>query len=61
VSVSGEQCRLKLAGPGDREAAIRSPLESLLRTVGEHIGVRAVFHDEVRNVERRVRPDYGSA
>jgi hypothetical protein len=35
------------------------PLESLLRTVGEHIGVRAVFHDEVREVERRVRLDYG--
>jgi hypothetical protein len=35
------------------------PLESLLRTVAEHIGVRAVFHDEVREVERRVRLDYG--
>jgi len=34
-------------------------LESLLRTVGEHLGVSAGFHDEVRDVERRVRPDYG--
>jgi hypothetical protein len=59
VSVFGEQARQKLAGPGDREAAIRSPLETLLRTVGDHIGVQAVFHDEVRDAERRVRPDYG--
>ena len=54
-----EECRLKLAGPGDREAAIRAPLEGLLRAVGDHLGVPAVFHDEVRDAERRVRPDYG--
>ncbi len=59
VSVFGEECRLKLAGPGDREAAIRAPLEGLLRTAGQRIGVNAVFHDEVRDAERRVRPDYG--
>lgn len=59
VSVFGEECRLKLAGPGDREAAIRTPLEILLRAVGEHVGVPAVFHDEVRDADRRVRPDYG--
>jgi Type ISP C-terminal specificity domain/N-6 DNA Methylase len=59
VSLFGEQCRQKLSGPGEREAAIRSPLESLMRTVGEHIGVRAVFHDEVRDTERRIRSDYG--
>lgn len=59
VSKFGEECKLKLAGPGDREAAIRTPLENLLRTAGEHIGVSAVFHDEVSDTERRVRPDYG--
>jgi hypothetical protein len=59
VSVFGEECRRKLAGPGDREAAIRAPLETLLRTAGDRIGVPAVFHDEVRDAERRVRPDYG--
>jgi hypothetical protein len=59
VSLFGEECRLKLSGPGDREAAIRTPLETLLRAVGEHVGVPAIFHDEVRDAERRVRPDYG--
>ncbi|HCT80685.1 MAG TPA: hypothetical protein DGG94_05180 [Micromonosporaceae bacterium] len=49
----------KLAGPGDREAAIRAPLEGLLGAAGEHLGVKAVFHDEVRDAERQVRPDYG--
>ncbi len=59
VSTFGEACRKKLDGPGDREAAIRSPLESLLGAVGNRLGVDAVFHDEVRDAERRVRPDYG--
>lgn len=58
VSDFGKQCQEKLAGPGDREAAIRSPLESLLRTVAGHIGVNAIFHDEVRDAERCVRPDF---
>lgn len=34
VRAFGEVCRVKLASPGDREAAIRAPLEPLLRTVG---------------------------
>jgi hypothetical protein len=38
---------------------LSAPLEALLRTAGERLGVSAVFHDEVRDVERRVRPDYG--
>lgn len=59
VSAFGEECRRKLAGPGDREAAIRAPLEGLLRTAGKRIGVSAEFHDEVRDAVRRVRPDYG--
>ena len=54
----GRSAREKLAGPGDREAAIRAPLEALLTAAGDAVGVRAVFHDEVRVVERRVRPDY---
>ena len=59
VSGFGIACRDKLAGPGDREASIRSPLESLLSTAGNELRVRAVFHDEVRDTQRQVRPDYG--
>lgn len=59
VSAFGAACKSKLAGPGDREAAIRAPLEGLLRAAGDRLGVEAVFHDEVRDTERQVRPDYG--
>ena len=59
VEAFGVSCRAKLAGPGDREAAIRAPLEGLLGATGITIGVPAVFHDEVRDPTRQVRPDYG--
>ncbi|WP_433283345.1 type ISP restriction/modification enzyme [Micromonospora sp. CA-244673] len=59
VRVFGESCAAKLAGPGEREAAIRTPIEMLLGAAGRHLGVPAVFHDEVRDTERQVRPDYG--
>ncbi|WP_371787321.1 N-6 DNA methylase [Streptomyces albidoflavus] len=59
VASFGLDSKLKLNGPGDREAAIRTPLENLLSGVGKSLGVAAVFHDEVRDEERRVRPDYG--
>lgn len=59
VAQFGTTAKEKLAGPGDREAAIRSPLETLLSAAGHRLGVDAVFHDEVRDSERQVRPDYG--
>lgn len=59
VSVFGVACAEKLAGPGDKEAAIRAPLEGLLGAAGAALNVKAVFHDEVRDPERQVRPDYG--
>jgi hypothetical protein len=59
VSAFGAACKAKLSGPGDREAAIRAPLEGLLGAGGQAIGVPAVFHDEVRDTARQVRPDYG--
>jgi hypothetical protein len=59
VSKFGVACKLKLEGPGDREAAIRAPLEALLAAAGQSLGLDAVFHDEVRDTQRQVRPDYG--
>ncbi len=58
VSKFGSDCKDKL-GVGEPEAAIRTPLENLLSTVGDHIQVPAKFHDEVRDEQRQVRPDYG--
>jgi hypothetical protein len=59
VAEFGAAAKAKLAGPGDREAAIRAPLEALLKAAGGQLGVAAVFHDEVRDSERQVRPDFG--
>lgn len=59
VSVFGASAAAKLTGPGDREAAIRAPLEALVKAVGEISGKAAVLHDEVRDEVRHVRPDYG--
>jgi hypothetical protein len=59
ISEFGVAAQAKLAGPGEREALIRSPLEALLSVLGSQVGVPATFHDEVRDSERRVRPDYG--
>lgn len=59
VSQFGLTCAQKLAGPGDREAKIRSPLEGLLGAAGTALKVPAHFHDEVHDPERQVRPDYG--
>src|SRR4051794_37330105 len=58
VASFGVTCKNKLAGPGDREAAIRSPIEGLLAEAGKQLGVIVVPHDEVRDERRGVRPDY---
>ena len=39
----GATSKAKLEGPGDREAAIRAPLEQLLTAVGKHNGLLAVM------------------
>ncbi|WP_405668028.1 type ISP restriction/modification enzyme [Streptomyces sp. NBC_00055] len=59
VSGFGTSCKLKLAGGGSPEAAIRSPLEALLAAVGSHHSLHEVtWHDEVPIPELGVRPDY---
>jgi hypothetical protein len=59
VSAFGTACKEKLAGPGEKEAAIRTPIELLLGAFGDSLKLKAVFHDEVPDKDRRVRPDYG--
>lgn len=58
VSAFGAATKAKLAGPGDREAAIRAPIERLITDVAAELGLTAVPYDEVRDTERAVRPDY---
>ncbi|MCZ7456701.1 type ISP restriction/modification enzyme [Streptomyces sp. WMMC940] len=59
VSVFGAECKRNLTGPGDREAAIRSPLEQLFRTVATHHARHDVsWYPETRIPHLGVRPDY---
>ncbi|MDV8003048.1 type ISP restriction/modification enzyme [Rhodococcus sp. IEGM 1408] len=58
VAEFGDRCKAKLAGPGESEAAIRSPIEQLLAAAGTHLSLTVVPHDEVRDADRGVRPDY---
>ncbi|MFJ9039084.1 type ISP restriction/modification enzyme [Streptomyces sp. NPDC102406] len=59
VSVFGAECKQNLAGPGDREAAIRTPLEQLFRTVAVHRGHKEIsWSPETRIPHLGVRPDY---
>ena len=54
----GATCKAKLAGPGEPEAAIRAPIEQLLAAAGQELSLTVVPHDEVRDNDRGVRPDY---
>ncbi|MGW2893937.1 type ISP restriction/modification enzyme [Streptomyces sp. NPDC001212] len=59
VSVFGAECKRALAGPGDREAAIRGPLEQLLRTMAvKHAMPEVSWDPETRIPHLGVRPDY---
>ncbi|MGC5036317.1 type ISP restriction/modification enzyme [Streptomyces sp. DT190] len=59
VSAFGAECKRNLTGPGDREAAIRGPLEQLFRTIAEHHAMAEVsWHPETRIPHLGVRPDY---
>ncbi|MFF5968945.1 type ISP restriction/modification enzyme [Streptomyces collinus] len=59
VSVFGAACKRNLSGPGDREAAIRSPLEQLFRTIAEHHARPEIsWYPETRIPHLGVRPDY---
>ncbi|WP_217364452.1 type ISP restriction/modification enzyme [Streptomyces spongiicola] len=59
VSVFGAECKRNLTGPGDREAAIRSPLEQLFRTIAAHHARHDVsWYPETRIPHLGVRPDY---
>lgn len=58
TSALGDACKRKLAGPGEAEAAIRAPIEELLAAAGQNLSLAVVPHDEVRDTDRGVRPDY---
>ncbi|MGH3626372.1 MAG: N-6 DNA methylase, partial [Sciscionella sp.] len=58
VSQFGAACKDKLNGPGEPEDAIRSPLETLLTSIGAELGLTILSHGEAALKELGVRPDY---
>lgn len=59
VSEFGRATKVKLSGGGGPEAAIRGPLEALLKVVGERHQLHEVsWHDEYSLPDLGVRPDY---
>ncbi|MFI6227599.1 type ISP restriction/modification enzyme [Micromonospora echinospora] len=58
VSVFGKECKEALAGPGEREAAIRPPIERLLHTVCDSLRLSMTFYPETAMDDLKVRPDY---
>jgi hypothetical protein len=58
VADFGLDCKTEVAGPGDREDAIRAPVEALIRSAGQHLNLRAAPYDEVRDRSREVRTDH---
>ncbi|MEU9097418.1 N-6 DNA methylase [Streptomyces sp. NPDC048361] len=59
VSEFGGACKRNLLGPGDREAAIRGPLEQLFRTIAVHHARPEIgWYPETRIPHLGVRPDY---
>jgi hypothetical protein len=61
VADFGLDCKTSVAGQGDREDAIRAPVETLLRCAGQHLNLRAVPYDEARDLSRAVRTDHAVA
>ncbi|MGP5652608.1 type ISP restriction/modification enzyme [Glutamicibacter arilaitensis] len=59
VADFGTESKAKLTGNiGQSEAAIRKPLDVLITSIGENLGLKVVAFDEAADTERNVRPDY---
>lgn len=58
VSVFGHALKPTLNGPGQREAQLCAPIETLVKTLGSHYGVGVVMHDETLLSNAHVRPDF---
>lgn len=58
VEEYGHQCKLKLAGPGEREALISGPVSTLITAIGQTKQLSVVTHDEVREMDGALRADF---
>lgn len=59
IAAYGQSAKQKLSGPGEREALLVTPIAQFVEQAGELLGVTAIAHDEVTEMEGSVRPDFG--
>lgn len=59
VTAYGQSAKQRLSGPGEREALLVTPISQFIEQAGVLLGVTAIAHDEVTEMEGSVRPDFG--
>lgn len=59
IAQFGTTAKDKLDGPGEREALLSGPVARLIEDLGAESGMKTVAHDEVREQDGSVRPDFG--
>lgn len=59
VEAYGRNVKKKLSGPGEREALISGPISELIEQAGDALGVQVSTHDQIREQDGSVRPDFG--
>lgn len=59
VAEYGREAQQRLAGPGEREALLVTPVTHLIEGAGRLIHRTVVLHNEVAELEGSVRPDFG--
>ena len=59
VAEYGARAKAKLSGPGEREALLSGPVSEFITAVGALSSKKVVAHDEVRELDGTVRPDFG--
>jgi hypothetical protein len=58
VAEFGQMCKVALEGPGEREAGIRPPIQHLITTFADNLGLYTDLYPEVHMTDLQVRPDY---
>ncbi len=59
VELYGKDAKQRLQGPGEKEALLLTPVTSLIEQYATLMNRTAVMHNEVRELDNTVRPDFG--
>lgn len=59
VAAYGQDAKQRLSGPGEREALLVTPISNFVEQAGALLGLTAIAHNEVAELDGAVRPDFG--